>query len=367
MRILDLQLDRYRNITQAHLACHPKFNLIVGENGQGKTNLLSAIYWLATLTPLRTRKLRDLIQWGESENSVLGRIELQGLHHRLGVGVQNGKRIAQRERKACKSKDYFGALSVISFTPYDLDLVRGTPDGRRKMVDRAIFTEHPTHLDLVLRFQNTLDKRNQLLKMNQDPHILDAYEATLAEAGAWLMKSRAQFIDQLTPRFEKILKEICRFDGTLIYKPGISIESPLTTSLQDLKGLLVNYWKSSRQSDQNRGFTQRGPQTDDLSLRLEGRSAKSYASQGQQRAIVLALKIAQIETLSERLRTRPVLLLDDVSSELDHYRSELLFNFLNQFDGQVFLTTTHERHIPLKHDPYIWRVHAGHIIGDTQI
>jgi DNA replication and repair protein RecF len=367
LRILDLQLDRYRNIEHAHLKCHPKFNLIVGENGQGKTNLLSAMYWLATLTPLRTRRLRDLIKWGESDTSVLGRIELRGLHHRLGVGVQNGKRVAQRERKPCKSRDYFGALSVVSFTPYDLDLVRGAPELRRKMVDRAIFTEHPMHLDLVLRFQNTLDKRNHLLKMNQDPHILDAYESTLAEAGAWLMKSRADFISQITPRFEVILKEICQFDGTLIYKPGIQVSTPLTTSLQDLKGQLMEYWKKSRESDQNRGFTQRGPQIDDLSLRLEGRSAKSYASQGQQRGIVLALKIAQIEALSEKIHTRPVLLLDDVSSELDQHRSELLFTFLNQFDGQVFLTTTHEKHIPLKHDPYIWRVHGGHIIGDSQI
>ena len=181
------------------------------------------------------------------------------------------------------------------------------------------------------------------------------------------MKSRAQFIAQVTPRFEVILKEICQFNGTLIYKPGIQVNSPLTTSLQDLKGQLTDYWRRSRDSDQNRGFTQRGPQMDDLSLRLEGRSAKSYASQGQQRGIVLALKIAQIEALSEKIHTRPVLLLDDVSSELDQHRTELLFTFLNQFDGQVFLTTTHEMHIPLKQKPYIWRVNAGHIIGDSHI
>ena len=127
----------------------------------------------------------------------------------------------------------------------------------------------------------------------------------------------------------------------------------------------MNYWRTHRNSDRQRGFTQRGPHCDDMSLQLQQHSAKAYASQGQQRAIVLALKIAQIESLSHRLKSRPVLLLDDISSELDQTRSHLLFSFLNRFEGQVFISSTHEQYIPIQHNALIWRVNAGCITGDT--
>ena len=123
----------------------------------------------------------------------------------------------------------------------------------------------------------------------------------------------------------------------------------------------MSYWNQHRESDIQRGFTQRGPHNDDLVLRLSDRSAKDFASQGQQRAIVLALKIAQIESLSERLQSRPILLLDDVSSELDHTRARQLFKFLSRFDGQVFLTTTHEDFVPVNVDRKMWRIVAGQI------
>ena len=366
MYLQDLQLDRYRNITQADLHFHPQFNLIVGENGQGKTNLLSAIYWLSTLTPLPSQQVRELIQWGERETFVQGKIFLQGLVHRLGVSYDKHKRIAYREEKRCKSQNYFGALSVVSFTPQDLTIVKGSPESRRRFIDRGIFTEQSNHLDTVLRFQRALDRRNQLLREGGDARLLSAYEATLAESGAWLMLSRARYTQTLSPRFTNTLREVSHFEGTLTYKPGIQTSPPLEVGLEVLQAELMRYWESHRQSDRNRGFTQRGPQVDDFSLRLADRSAKSYASQGQQRAMVLALKIAQIEGLSEHIQSRPVLLLDDVSSELDPMRATLLFNYLNRFDGQVFLTTTHERHIPIpiEAEKSVWRVQAGHITGD---
>ena len=151
LQILELHLERYRNIRKADLECNARFNLIVGENGQGKTNLLSAVYWLSTLTPLRTRRVREMVQWGEQEMGVNGMIELKGLKHQLSVRYQNGKRLSLREDKVCSSKDYFGVLSIISFTPNELRLVYGPPEMRRRFLDRAIFTEHTSHLDTVLR------------------------------------------------------------------------------------------------------------------------------------------------------------------------------------------------------------------------
>jgi DNA replication and repair protein RecF len=364
VHIIDLSLTTYRNITQADLQCHPRFNLVVGDNGQGKTNFLSSIYWLSTLTPMRTQKVRELVQWGTQQVQVHSHVALQGLKHQLGVHYQSSKRQAWREGKKVNSKSYFGVLSIVSFTPHDLMIVRGPPDNRRRFLDRAVFNESTSHLDTVLRYQKALERRNAALRNESSDAILSAYESTLADVGAWLMLSRARYLLHFAPTFQDTLSAICGFDGSVNYKPSLS-QAPLGEGKSALQAYLAHYWQEHRRSDRQRGFTQRGPHSDDLSLQLQSHSAKSYASQGQQRAIVLALKIAQIENLSHRLKTRPILLLDDISSELDQTRVHLLFSFLNRFEGQVFITSTHEQYIPIRNDAQIWRVKAGTITGET--
>ncbi len=373
MRLSELHLDRYRNIRRAHLTFGDSpLQLIVGDNGQGKTNLLSAIYWLATLTPLQTHRARELVMWGEQEACVRGEVLFRDLTHSLSVsysgqaeqgeGAQVGGgvgRVAQRGGKRVSPQQYFGALTVVSFTPSDLELVRGAPEERRRFLDRALFNERHSHLHAVQSFSAALEGRNRLLRDAAPDPLLSAYEGTLAELGARLMVARAHYMRELSPLFQSTLHEICGFSGAVSYKPALQTSDLITTRVEVIQEQLAQYWAQSRQSDRLRGFTQRGPQLDDLALRLSEHSAKSYASQGQQRAIALALKISQIEHLTARVGERPVLLLDDVSSELDARRASLLFSFLDRFDGQVFLTTTHERHIPRHEDAQIWRLEAG--------
>lgn len=286
---------------------------------------------------------------------------MSGLQHHLEVSTDGDRSYPLREGKARGNRNYFGALSVVSFTPHDLDLVRGQPELRRRFLDRAIFNEQSAHLDAVLRYQKALARRNAFLKDGSEVQLIRAYEATLAEVGARLIMSRASYIHSLASTYSHILHGIGGFSGTLSYKLGIPVSDPLASTPQIIQQQLMSYWDQHRQSDMQRGFTQRGPHNDDLVLRIQDRSAKSFASQGQQRAIVLALKIAQIESLSERLQSRPILLLDDVSSELDRGRATQLFRFLQRFDGQVFLTTTHEDFIPLYEDRKLWRIVAGQI------
>ena len=361
MRLTHIALDRYRNIRGANLEFHPRFNLIVGDNGQGKTNLLSSIYWLATLTPLRSGRLRNLITWGEQKASVRGWSEVNGLYHELEVKTNGDRTFPLREGHPRSNREYFGALSVVSFTPNDLDLVRGQPEVRRRFLDRAIFNEQSAHLEAVLRYQKALSRRNTFLKERKSEQLIRAYEATLAEVGARLIMSRASYVHSLSGVYSNILHGIGNFSGTISYKLGVPVVDPLSSTPQVIQQQLMSYWNQHRESDIQRGFTQRGPHNDDLVLRLSDRSAKDFASQGQQRAIVLALKIAQIESLSERLQSRPILLLDDVSSELDHTRARQLFKFLSRFDGQVFLTTTHEDFVPVNVDRKMWRIVAGQI------
>ena len=206
-----------------------------------------------------------------------------------------------------------------------------------------------------------LSRRNTFLKERKSEQLIRAYEATLAEVGARLIMARASYVHSLSSVYGNILHGIGNFSGSLSYKLGVPVVDPLSSTPQVLQHQLMSYWEQHRESDIQRGFTQRGPHNDDLILRISDRSAKEFASQGQQRAIVLALKIAQIESLSDRLQSRPILLLDDVSSELDRTRAQQLFEFLSRFDGQVFLTTTHEDFIPSHSDRSLWRIVAGQL------
>lgn len=357
MQVTHLALRCFRNFGEATVAPHPRFNVITGQNGQGKTNLLESLFWLGTLRPHRATRLRELVQWGQKEAYVEGHVLDQGLEHRLAVELKGSTRQASREGKNCRAADYFGVLSVVLFVPEDVGLVRGSPESRRRFLDRAIFTGRTAYLASVLDYRRALDGRNRLLRDNADNVLLEAFEETLARHAAHVIQARMDYVDSLAPQFSRIYGSITGGDseGTLRYRPSIG-EEP-----ENRLDTLREVWAMDRQRDRQRGFTQRGPHTDDLSFGLGDRSARSYASQGQQRAMILALKIAEIGLLQKQFGRTPVLLLDDVSSELDPQRNARLFEFLGQFEGQVFITTTDPNFLRIDTDKRIWQVTDGQL------
>ncbi len=352
MRVSALELSCFRNITAAAIEPHSRFNILEGQNGQGKTNLLEALWWLATLRPLRASRLRELVQWGAEGTRVEARVQHEGLTHRLSVAVKGRERIARREDKVARARDYFGALSVVIFTPEDVGLVRGAPEQRRRFLDRAIFTARPAHLADVLAYRRALEGRNALLRAGKGEAFIAAYEGTLAQCAARLVAARRSYIEEISEGFERAFGSIVGEDlkAQLRYRPGLDASSP-----DDFEAA----WAAERSRDRHRGFTQRGPHTDDLVMRMLDRSAKAYASQGQQRGMVLALKIAEIELLEARAQITPVLLLDDVSSELDAERNARLFDFLQSFVGQVFITTTDADFLRIEGPRRSWRIEGG--------
>lgn len=357
MLVTRLALRDFRNFTEAELRPHPRFNVICGENGQGKTNLLEALYWLATLRPLRATRLRELVRWGQRATRVEGEVRRDGLDHQLAVEVREGERLALREGKNQKAAQYFGALAVVLFTPDDVGLVRAAPADRRRFLDRAIFTGRPAHLADVVAYRRALDGRNALLRDNAADALVEVYEHTLATQGARLMAARRAYVERLAPRFAAIVAAIAgeALAIELAYRPSLDHEDA---------DALAALWAEDRARDRDRGFTQRGPHADDLALSLLDRAARNYASQGQQRAIVLALKIAEIQLLEDQHRCTPVLLLDDVSSELDPRRNARLFEFLAAFEGQVFITTTDAAFLKIDADRRTWRITAGAVAAE---
>jgi DNA replication and repair protein RecF len=345
----------FRNFQELSIEPNPQFNILSGDNGQGKTNLLEAIFWLGTLRPIRSNRLRELNRWTTRACRVAGSVHLDGLNHRLAVEFKEGVRQAYREDKKARSNDFFGALSVVLFTPDDVGLIRGAPERRRRFLDRAIFTGRPSHLDDFVNYRRALDARNQLLRDQGANDLLDVYEQTLAIIANKLIRSRLDFVEQLRPQFSENLATILgsEYPCTLKYKSSINLKG------DDGVEHLSATWAADRERDRERGFTQRGPHADDINFQILGHSARTYASQGQQRSMVLAMKIAEIQLLKERNNQVPVVLLDDVSSELDATRNERLFEFLNGFEGQVFITTTDPNFLRIDGDRSTWQVHNG--------
>lgn len=358
MHLLRLEATDFRNLPQVDLEPIPGFNVLVGENGQGKTNLIEAIYWLAALRPLRATRNRELVRWGQPGARVAGVVASEGLEHRMEVRLKGSDREAVREGKTVRAADYLGRLVVIPFTPDDVGLVRAAPGERRQYLDRAVFNGRPAHLKEVLELRRALSARNELLRNGGDDVLLASYEEALARAASRVIDARRQLVAEIAPRF------VAAFQAIVGPEPAIELgyrSSAPEGTVDEVAAALAMMWAEDRPRDRERGFTQRGPHADDLSLRMVGRSAKAYASQGQQRAMVLALKIAEIGLLTDRRDLTPVLLLDDVSSELDADRNARLFEFLNEFEGQVFITTTDVAYLRIEGAARVFRVRGGHI------
>ncbi|MCA9544772.1 MAG: DNA replication and repair protein RecF, partial [Myxococcales bacterium] len=254
MHLTHLRVRDFRNLSDVALSPSPRFNVLVGANGQGKTNTLAALYWLATLRPLRARRLREVVRWGQPAARVEGTVTHEGLSHALAVGLVEGERVAWREGKRSRASDYFGALEVVVFTPDDVGLVRGSPEDRRRFLDRAVFTGRPAHLAAVLAYRKALSGRNRLLREQGDDAVLEAFELALAQAAVGLIEARDRYLTGLGPRFEAAWASITGDDAParLRYRASLAPGAEGAAALAEA-------WAEDRGRDRERGFTQRGP------------------------------------------------------------------------------------------------------------
>jgi DNA replication and repair protein RecF len=344
MRLLSVEYSHFRNLGQVSLEPSVHATVAVGDNGQGKTNLLEGVYFLATLKALRASRLAELVQFGERSGRVTGRFLLKGAEREISVQVEAGSRTAFVDGKRAPSLDaYFGGVSVVAFTPDDLAIVKGGPEGRRAFLDRSVFNRFPTHLEESRDYGRALKSRNTLLKARAASSHLEAWDATLARLGARLWVRRRATLAELSGRAIEAFARIGRTAEPARYGYRPSHLGPLdfeSASEADLQGALAERLESRLERDLERGHTSVGPHVDDLELGLGAHDARPYASQGQARALVLAWKVAEIENLAACNGFLPLLLLDDVSSELDPDRNAYLMGYLADSGAQVLLTTT---------------------------
>jgi DNA replication and repair protein RecF len=348
--------------------------VVSGENGQGKTNLLEALYLLATLKPLRAGRLAELVRFGQPQARVEGDFTLQGARRVIAVEVEKGERRAYVDGKPAASlEDYFGGVSVVAFTPDDLALVKEGPEARRRFLDRAVFNRFPAYLAETRTYGRALRSRNRLLREHAPASVVGAFDGPLAAAGARLWTRRRALLAELSPRASRAFAEISLAEGASgpsAFKVGYRAAALGTLGERtepELAAALAEALASRLPRDAERGFTSVGPHADELELLHRDRLARSYASQGQQRAIVLALKLGEIDNLTETLGRPPLLLLDDVSSELDPQKNAHLMRTLRSREGQALLTTTDPRLVAEAAGPdaVYFRIRAGVLDADA--
>ena len=344
MRLVQLSIRDFRNLAAVDLAPSPRATILLGENGQGKTNLLEAIYLLTTLKPLRAARITELVRFGQERAQVAADFDGPGGLRRAAVQVQAGGRTAFLDGKPQDRLDsYFEGLAAVCFAPDDLLLVKAGPEGRRRFLDRAAFNRWPAVLGEAREYVRALRARNAALR-TAPPEVEASFRGPLVRAGARLLLRRRALVAELAPRVAAAFAEISGPGAPaalLAYRPAAGLRAE--GGEDELAGRLASALEDRLPRDREKGFTSAGPHMDDLSLSLDGRGARLYGSQGQQRALVLALKIAEIENLRAALGRPPLLLLDDVSSELDPAKNRYLLGYLAALPAQVFLTSTDRR------------------------
>jgi DNA replication and repair protein RecF len=364
LKLLAFEAQDFRNLQQVLVEPHPRFNVFHGDNAQGKTNLLEAVYLLGTLRSFRAAKTEELVRFGTPKARVRARVEKLGTTRLLEVLLSPGHKAARVDGKAARAAQYFGGFNVVLFAPEDLRLPKGPPSGRRRFLDRAIFNSNPAYLGEAQTYERVLRSRNAVLREGGREDLLEVYDAQLARAAVPLVIRRRAFVSELAPFVQRAFERVTQTGLKLeiSYQSALG-DSPTGSPTESIESELGGRLLAERRKDLARGATSSGPHTDDLQIVLDAHAASAFASQGQLRAIVLAMKIAEIEYLAQRLGDPPVLLLDDVSSELDPTRNQQLFTFLKTVPCQAFITTTRPTHVLLAEERKDFQVLGGAVLA----
>jgi DNA replication and repair protein RecF len=348
--IVRLRVHCFRNYAEATVRFGPGLNVIHGQNAQGKTNLLEAIATLALTRSPRTTSSGDLLLWSEDGALAEADVARPPADVTLSVRFQRDpstgrvSRVTAVDGKPRPARAILGVCPVVLFWPEDLALVRGGPDGRRRFLDVILAQTDRQAVAHMSRYRRVLEQRNALLHQFRQGagarDSLSSFTGELAHHGAWLGLARSRLVDALAPLAAQSLHDLSgeRERISLRYAPAHVASIP--DSVEAAEQLLLETLRNRAAEEVARGITLAGPHRDDIAFDLDGRAARGTASQGQQRSIVLACKLAEVRYLQDSAGVAPVILLDDVLSELDPERRGRLLALLAAGAHQVLVTTT---------------------------
>lgn len=355
MRLVELHLRNFRNYESLHLVPDAGLNLITGENAQGKTNLLEAIYLLATGRALRAGKDEELIRWGAEEATVRAHVHReQSLDVQIEIALSRSQpRVVKVDGQTHRAASALGQFNVVIFSAMDLEVVRGQPADRRRYLDVEISMLSPAYARAVAGYRRALEQRNRLLKSIREAggtltpstiDLLEAWDEQLVRYGSSMMIARERFICALRPLAHAAHAELSEGREQLDIRYAPAIEEELGEREQ-IAERFRQQLQQIRAEELRRGTTLIGPQRDDLLLLVDGKEARTYASQGQQRTVMLSLKRAEFELTLQERQEPPIVLLDDVMSDLDDLRRTQLLRMTLR-GAQAFITATSAETFP---------------------
>lgn len=362
-------VQNYRNLANIDTKFDPNVNIFIGKNAQGKTNLLEAIYFLALTRSHRTSSDRELIAFDKEFANIMGRIHKSQVNLDLRILItKKGKKVWINRVEEAKLSKYVGQLNAILFSPEDLDLIKGAPALRRRFMDQEFGQVNAEYLYFASKYRQVLLQKNNYLKQlsrgqAKDEVFLDVLSDQLSGIAAEIIFRRFKFLEYLSHAASDAYEHISLASEKLAiaYHPSVaSIE--VDDDTETIYQKILENFKKTKQMEIKKGTTLSGPHRDDIEFKLDGKNAHLYASQGQQRSIALSVKLAEIQLVHHLTDEYPLLLLDDVMSELDHGRQSALLDYIHG-KTQTFITTTDLEGISWEiiKQPKVYHIKSGKI------
>ena len=365
MHIYSLRLKDYRNYSELNLTFDPNINIFLGANAQGKTNIVEAVYYASLGRSHRTHTDTDLIRWECPQALVQLGFTRLGVENCLEFQFSRDKRrkIILNEHPI-RPKELVGSLNTVLFSPEDLFLIKGAPALRRRFLDGEISQASPAYYHELAKYGKIITQRNNLLKKIRErkagADMLELWDAQLVDSAVKITVKRLEAVKKLNMLANLMQRRISgNLENLSVTYDIHGADAENVTS--DLHSWYNKELASHREIDIIRGSTGRGPHLDDIILTINGINLRSFGSQGQQRTGVLSLKLAELEFLRSETGEYPVLLLDDVMSELDASRRSQLLDFIRRERIQTIITATDQAYFPAEHIGTYYQVEAGRI------
>lgn len=373
MEVSYLELNNFRNYETLAIEPGKGLNIFVGENAQGKSNLLESLYVLATTKSMRASRDTELIRFASPSARVAARVAREkeiDLKIELFLSTTEKKAARINGARHTKMAQVIGQVNAALFESADLEIIRGEPSIRRRFLDLEVAQTSPRYVQALAAFRKSLEQRNFLLKEIRDRRArpgaretLSAWNMQLATHGAVLMERRREFLGRLAILAAEVHRSISegRDELTIAYQPSFQIEGVLGTDT--IRDCFLAQLSRLRLEEEARGMTLVGPQRDDIQFLVNGQESRLFGSQGQQRTIALSVKLAERQLIEELVGEPPLLLLDDVLSDLDDIRRAHLFHYTAQAGSQTFVTCTNIRAFPksVLENAAIWQVVEGRV------
>lgn len=368
MYIKNIALNNYRNYDKLYIELDPKLNIFIGQNGQGKTNILEAIFVSGFGKSFRTNKDKELIKMDEEFTHVKMEVQKDYTDFSVEFTMHNKlkKEIKLNGTSLTKRADLIGNLNVVIFSPEDLKLIKEGPTERRKFIDREISNIKRRYCYDLIEYYKVLDQRNHLLKdITRNPKLkstLDIWDDKLIELGHRLMIERKEFIEKLNILSHSIHKKITDGKENLVLNYLSNIKVKNVYEYDKIYMVYKRLLEEKLESDMRRGFTSVGPHRDDMSIVIDGVDIRSFGSQGQQRTAALSIKLSEVDIIYEEIGEYPVLLMDDVMSELDVRRQNDLIKSFKNIQTLITITDLNSIQDDYKKNAKIFKIENGKVL-----